>query len=130
MVPYPFVNIVLAGTDTEPAAVEIVRYDKFVLGLIKPDSAVMMKLHMALGAAGEVGELADAIKKEIIYNKSVDRENIVEELGDIQWYLSGIMSLYDINYTEIFQGNADKLSKRYVNLKYSDKEAIDRADKK
>lgn len=130
MVPYPFVNIIIAGTDKTPPAVEIVRYDKFVLGLIKPDSAVMMKLHMALGAAGEVGELADAIKKEIIYNKSADRENIVEELGDIQWYLSGIMSLYDITYEEIFQGNANKLSKRYVNLKYSDKEAIDRADKK
>lgn len=130
MIPYPYVSIHLSeAVDNAPPADETVRYDMFVYGLLKPQTEQLMKLHCALGVCGEAGELADAIKKEQIYGKSEDRENIIEELGDLAFYMQGVMNQYQITPTEVYQGNADKLAKRYVGLKYSDKAAIDRADK-
>lgn len=135
MIPYAFVSIHMAGTDTLPPATEQVRYDQFVKNLLKPQTDQLMKLHCALGVAGEAGELADAVKIEQIYGKLFDKEgrsirtNVIEELGDLQFYIQGIMQMYDITPDEVFQFNADKLSVRYVNLKYSDRAAIARADK-
>jgi NTP pyrophosphatase (non-canonical NTP hydrolase) len=106
-----------------------VRYDQFVQQLLKADTYPMMKLHCALGVAGEAGELADAIKKEVIYGKLMDRANIVEELGDLRFYMEGIANIYDISDQEILQGNANKLAKRYKSLTYSGEAAIARADK-
>ena len=106
-----------------------VRYDQFVRQLLKADSEVMMKLHAALGVAGEAGELADAIKKECIYKKPVDRTNIIEELGDLRFYMQAVQQMYEITEQEVLQANADKLAKRYLGLTYSDQAAIARADK-
>jgi NTP pyrophosphatase (non-canonical NTP hydrolase) len=112
-----------------------VRYDQFVLQLFKADSAANMKYHAALGIAGEVGELVDVIKREVVYNKSTDgegkstRAGIVEELGDIKFFCQAIQNLYGITDTEVFQTNATKLAKRYEDLVYSDVAALHRADK-
>jgi len=131
MIPHAYVNIYINDpTGNLPPSTEVVRYDDFVRGLIKPQTEQLMKLHCALGVAGEAGELADNIKRECIYGKAPDRANVIEELGDIMWYVQATMNLYGILPGEVFQGNADKLSKRYVELKYSDKAAIERADKK
>lgn len=132
MIPHAYINITLVHEgvpfDQDPHT-EVVRYDMFVQGLMKPASEQLMKLHCALGVCGEAGELADAIKKEQIYGKPEDRENIIEELGDLAFYMQATMNQYGITPQEVYQGNADKLAKRYVGLKYSDKAAIDRADK-
>lgn len=109
--------------------VEVVRYDAFVAALFKVMSPEMMKLHAALGCTGEAGELGDAIKKEVIYGKAPDRANIVEELGDLRFYMQATMMLYNINEQEVLQENANKLSKRYKGIAYSDGAAIARADK-
>jgi NTP pyrophosphatase (non-canonical NTP hydrolase) len=85
--------------------------------------------HMATGVSGEAGELLDAIKKHVIYNKPIDRANIVEELGDLRFYMQGIMNNLNITEEEIIEGNKAKLSVRYNGLKYSDQAAQDRADK-
>lgn len=113
-----------------PPAHETVRYDQFVRQLAKADTEPMMKLHAVLGVCGEAGELADAIKKELIYRKPIDRENIVEELGDLRWYIQYVQQMYNITEDEVLQHNAIKLSKRYAGLRYSDSAAQDRADKK
>lgn len=108
---------------------ETIRYDIFVAGLFKQQIPAMMKAHAALGLCGEAGELADAIKKDCIYGKKPDRDNIVEELGDCRFYMRALMNLYGISDQEVDQGNANKLAKRYKGLTYSDQAAIDRADK-
>ena len=48
--------------------------------------------HMALGMAGEMGEIIDAIKKAEIYGKELDRVNLAEEVGDVFWYAAGFAS--------------------------------------
>jgi NTP pyrophosphatase (non-canonical NTP hydrolase) len=85
-------------------------------------------VHMMLGLAGEVGELVDAIKKAVIYNKTLDEENVKEELGDIEWYLEGLRKAFDITREDVLQYNIDKLNKRYID-KYSDIDAQARKDK-
>ena len=109
--------------------IETLRYDAFVGLLFKQQSLNLMCLHAALGVAGEAGELADCIKKEIIYGKPLDRANLVEELGDLRFYIQATMMLYGISEQEVLQTNANKLSIRYKSLRYSDDAAIGRADK-
>ena len=115
--------------DSDQIIGEQIRYDKFVELLFKLMPIGMMKAHCAMGVAGEAGELCDAIKKEIIYGKPLDRTNLIEELGDLRFYIQATQNIYGITEQEVLQHNADKLSKRYVGLAYSDESAISRADK-
>lgn len=86
-------------------------------------------LHMGVGVSGEAGELLDAIKKQVIYCKAPDLENIVEELGDLEFYMQGVRDLYKITREQTLEHNMNKLAKRYENYQYSNQKAIDRADK-
>ena len=86
-------------------------------------------LHMAVGIAGEAGELLDAVKKAAIYRKPIDRANVVEELGDLEFYMEGLRQGLGITRQEVLDHNIAKLSKRYSSGSYSDKHAQERADK-
>ena len=85
--------------------------------------------HMATGVAGEAGEILDAVKKVAIYNKPMDRENLLEELGDLEFYLEGLRQSAGITRDEVLAANITKLGKRYKNHQYSDTQAQERADK-
>lgn len=85
--------------------------------------------HMAIGIAGEAGELLDAVKKHVIYNDPINMVNVIEELGDIEFFLEGIRQLLKIERQECLDENIRKLSIRYGELTYSDKAAQQRADK-
>lgn len=85
-------------------------------------------VHMALGVAGEAGELVDAIKRHAIYGKLLDIGNVIEELGDLEFYMSNIRQSLGLTRELILETNIAKLQKRYSN-KYSNEAAIARADK-
>ena len=69
-------------------------HKKLVFELAKPGQDIVdeltpmqaFALHMAIGVSGEAGELLDTIKKFAIYQKPLDFTNLVEELGDIEFY--------------------------------------------
>jgi NTP pyrophosphatase (non-canonical NTP hydrolase) len=128
MTPAIFVSI-----STEPgvpaALRDVIRYDRFVAKLLKPLPDQLNACHIALGITGEAGELADAIKKEYIYNKPRDLANIIEELGDLEFYLQAAYDHYGLTRDKVIQDNATKLQKRYAKLYYTDEAAIARADK-
>ena len=86
-------------------------------------------LHMAVGVCGEAGELIDAIKKAVIYRKPLDRQNVIEELGDLEFYMEGLRQGLEITREECLEANIQKLGKRYEGLKYSNEAAQLRADK-
>jgi len=86
-------------------------------------------VHMAMGISGEAGELLDAIKKHVIYNKRLDVENIIEELGDLEWFLQGLRAVLNITREQTLEHNITKLLKRYPDA-YTDEAAQARADKK
>ena len=87
-------------------------------------------LHMGIGVASEAGELLDALKKAIIYQRPLDRQNVVEEIGDVRFYLAGLMNELGITEMDILEACNAKLAKRYASGGYSDQQAQDRADKK
>lgn len=110
----------------------IVRYDQFVKQLLKADSDAMMKIHAAVGVAGEAGELLDAIKKVYIYGQALTEKhliNIVEELGDLEFYMQAMRNLFSLDRQTILESNAVKLAKRYRQLTFTTQESIDRKDK-
>ena len=89
-------------------------------------------LHMAVGVAGEAGELLDAVKKWVFYNKELDIANVVEELGDIEFYLQGLRARLYIERVDTLQHNIDKLlvgEKARYKDGYSDAAAHARRDK-
>jgi NTP pyrophosphatase (non-canonical NTP hydrolase) len=86
-------------------------------------------LHMAVGISGESGELLDAIKKAVIYRKPVDLKNVIEELGDMEFYMEGLRQGYGITREQTLEANIAKLGERYKGFHYSDKAAKERADK-
>lgn len=85
--------------------------------------------HMATGIVGEAGELSEAVKKQVIYCKPEDRQHIVEELGDLEFYMAGLRQGFGITRQETLEHNIEKLSVRYKGLKYSNDAANARADK-
>ena len=85
-------------------------------------------LHMAVGISGEAGELLDAIKKAVIYKKPLDLTNVIEELGDLEFYLEGLRSYLRVDRQYTIDLNVEKLRKRYPEG-YSDVMAQVRADK-
>jgi len=85
-------------------------------------------IHMIMGISGEAGELLDAIKKATIYNKPIDVPNIIEELGDLEFYMEGLRQILGISRSDVLDKNIAKLRVRY-GQKYSDKSAQDRVDK-
>lgn len=72
-----------------------------------------MLMNGVLGLCGETGEVADIVKKATFQGHELDKEHVAEELGDVAWYLA--IAAYAIGYNlgDIFQGNVDKLKKRY-----------------
>jgi len=142
-------NTSAPATPVPELDVNAIPYAKFVGDLIKPPEAILATLtadkvnliRMVFGIAGEAsGELLDAIKKHTIYNQPLDTvmceqtgatigETILEELGDISFFLQGLMNHFGYTHASVQAHNKAKLEKRYKG-KYSDAAAKDRADKK
>jgi NTP pyrophosphatase (non-canonical NTP hydrolase) len=85
-------------------------------------------LHAALGAGSDAGELVDAVKKHLIYGKPLDVDNVIEEIGDVMWFLSLACRAIGVDLDSCCQHNIVKLAKRYPE-KYSDELAAMRLDK-
>lgn len=115
----------------------LTQFDKMTLALAKDGSVIKQELtpeqanllHMSVGISGEAGELLDAIKKHVVYQKPLDVENVKEELGDLLFYMSNLMQSVGLTFEEILQHNINKLSVRYSSGSYSNQQAQERADK-
>lgn len=82
-------------------------------------------IHAALGLATETGEFIDATKKHIYYGKPLDRVNLLEELGDLCWYIALAIDFLETSWEEIWTINIKKLQSRYASS-FSSAEAIGR----
>ena len=82
-------------------------------------------LHYILGVGSEAGELQDQLKKHFIYGKDLDRANLIEESGDVLWYLSRMLVLLDSSLEEAMEKNNAKLKARYGD-KFTEHAALNR----
>ena len=124
-----WVAVPIENADGELIASKPIRYDIFVLSLFKKEDTEKMLAHATRGIADEAGEINSCVKKHLDYKQELDLENLIEELGDMRFYMQAIQNLYGISDTVILQANAKKLAKRYKNLEYTDEQAKFRRDK-
>jgi len=66
-----------------------------------------------LGLAGEAGECADLLKKSIFQDGRDIKEKMIDELGDVLWYVSETATALGIWMDDIALHNIEKLKKRY-----------------
>lgn len=88
----------------------------------RPELAVL-----ALGVAGEAGEVADLVKKHIGHGHTLDREKVVKELGDVLWYIAVLANQVGATLETVAQANIEKLAKRYPEG-FSSERSINRID--
>lgn len=66
-----------------------------------------------LGLAGEAGECADVVKKHLFQGHELDKEKLLDEIGDVLWYCAYSADALGLKLEDIMQHNVDKLKKRY-----------------
>ena len=69
------------------------------------------KEYLMIGLMNEAGEVGGAFKKEIRDNVN-NEELIIDEMGDVLWYLTRLCDVYDIKISELMINNISKLMER------------------
>ena len=70
-------------------------------------------LNGVLGLAGEAGECADIVKKHQFQGHELSREEVIEELGDVLWYVAETATGLGITLHDVAMANIEKLWARY-----------------
>lgn len=82
---------------------------------LHPDpQAGMRLLHGIIGIATEAGEMLEALR-EGVEGGVFDLTNVVEEVGDNQWYAAAILRALKTNFESIQRTNIAKLRARFPN---------------
>ena len=68
--------------------------------------------YITIGLCGEVGELANKIKKIIRGDDNITSEMIRDELGDILFYIARVCKYFNLTLDECFESNILKLDDR------------------
>ena len=66
-----------------------------------------------MGLCGESGEVIDLVKKHISQGHPINKDKIIEELGDVMWYIAELATILDVKMEDIMKYNINKLSQRY-----------------
>ena len=69
------------------------------------------KEYLMLGLMNEAGEVGGAYKKEI-RDRVDNTELIIDELGDVLWYLQRLADVYGLTISQLMVNNMDKLFNR------------------
>ena len=89
-------------------------YQKEAYASIKPhDSADMEKADWALGLAGEVGEVIELVKHNIMHREPLDLGELAKEISDVLWYCAALATSYGLNLDTIAELNIAKLRHRH-----------------
>lgn len=67
----------------------------------------------ALGLTGEAGEVADIIKKHLYQGHGLCPDEVIEELGDVLWYVALMADCFNITLGFVMHQNIAKLKARY-----------------
>lgn len=80
-----------------------------------------------LGMIGEMGEVVDLYKKVTYQGHPYNKEKLVEEIGDVLFYIANYATVNDIDLSDCLKRNVDKLRKRFPNG-FSEEDSLKRVD--
>lgn len=66
-----------------------------------------------IGLTGELGEVAEHVKKAVAHGHKFDQDKVEAEIGDVCWYMAELCSALGLDWSKVAQRNIDKLKKRY-----------------
>ena len=66
-----------------------------------------------MGLNGEAGECIDILKKSKFQGHVLDKAKIIDELGDVLWYIAESVTGLEVTLEDIAQHNIEKLKARY-----------------
>jgi NTP pyrophosphatase (non-canonical NTP hydrolase) len=89
------------------------------------DHRTIRLLHALMGLQTEAAELTDALKKYLFYGKPLDYPNLLEEIGDLEWYKGLLLDVLQVSQEHVWDLNLKKLKLRYAG-KFGETAAIDR----
>ncbi len=97
--------------DYQSQADLLARYDKV------KKAKIPLWLFLAIGIAGEAGEILEKLKKHIRKHGASPippdlKEQLKAEMGDVLWYLAELASALDLSLTEVAKTNIKKLNSR------------------
>ena len=70
-------------------------------------------LNGVMGLNGEAGECIDIVKKHLFQGHLLDTDKLLDELGDVLWYVAITADGIGVPLEDIMQHNIDKRRKRY-----------------
>lgn len=112
-------------------------YGKMVHALFRDPETIHLSvhqkrlLHAACGIAGEGGEVLDEVKKHCFTGKGLNRDKLIKEMGDVEFYLEAMRQALGVERHYVLQENMQKLSGcngRYPNGEFSIEQALNRQD--
>lgn len=80
-----------------------------------------------MGLSGEAGEATDYLKKVLFHGHRMDEEVLIEELGDVLWYVAALLTTMNSTMELCMATNIAKLNKRYPSG-FNSKDSINRKD--
>lgn len=94
----------------EPTSNHLDDYQKKAFVTAKPSSRNLY--YMALGLAGEAGEVANKVKKVMRDGVEPDRAALQDELGDVLWYVASMATVLGLGLSDVAAQNLWKLKDR------------------
>lgn len=67
----------------------------------------------AYGLNGEAGEVINLLKKHEFQGHPLSKERMIDELGDLLWYIALACDSMNMQIEDAMRYNVDKLRKRY-----------------
>ncbi|MFC4355329.1 nucleoside triphosphate pyrophosphohydrolase family protein [Chryseomicrobium palamuruense] len=92
---------------------KINEYQLLALRTCNSESSEDLILNGTLGLCGEAGEVSDHVKKHLFQGHELNEDEIINELGDVCWYIAVLASGLNVSLEEIMQRNIRKLQARY-----------------
>ena len=109
-----------------PNTAELVEWYEAEAARTRSKSEVDPRIHAALGLCSESGEFASAVKAHLMYARALDKTNLLEEMGDILWFLSLAADSLGFSLRNVMLANIAKLRKRYPEGSFSQERANNR----
>lgn len=98
-----------------------VNLDKVFLGKVNNQEDVLKHhlINIASGLSTEANEVLKDVQRYCYCGKGLDKDHILEECGDVLWYISAICSHLGLSLEECMNQNLVKVIKRYSDRYYS-----------